>query len=154
MTQGSQLTVSSHDRWRVQQRITSVDDAEDHGMVAAGGAFTGLLDGRAWRYHPGVWMLALGLLTCLVIDVSNPLLPGAVRFDEETIYWLRAERSNIDEPVLLARVPLLRPRPPDFASPPPRVTAARRRLRPPRPLLRRTRVIVVARAAPGPDEDH
>jgi len=123
-------------------------------MVAAGGGFAGLLDGRAWRYHPGVWMLALGLLTCLAIDVSNPLLPGAVRFDEETIYWLRAERTGMEEPVPLARVPRLPPRPPDLASPLLSAAAVRERPRPPRPLLPQTRVIVAARAAPDTDEDH
>ena len=98
--------------------------------------------------------MALGLLTCLAIDVSNPLLPGAVRFDEETIYWLRAERTGRDEPVPLTRVPLLPPRPPDLASSLLSAAAVRERPRPPRPLLPQTRVIVDARAATGPDEDH
>jgi hypothetical protein len=42
--------------------------------------------------------VALGLLACLTIDFSNPLLPGVVRFDDsESVYAVRAERPRTEE---------------------------------------------------------
>jgi MFS family permease len=56
-----------------------------------------------------VWALTLGLVTCLGIDFSNPLLPGVVRFgEEESVHALRAERPRSDE-----RPTRALPRPPE-----------------------------------------
>ena len=56
----------------------------------------------ALEYDGRVWPLALALLTCLSVDVSNPLLPGVVRLDGESVYWLRAERLRVDHGVATA----------------------------------------------------
>jgi hypothetical protein len=105
-----------------------------------------------------VGALALALLTCLTVDVSNPLLPGVVRLDDgESIYWLRAERPRVDDRAPAAAAPKPRGRVRVLAIEPPTgggpaavsgETGNQRRPGWPRSTL------AVTRGALAADEDH
>jgi hypothetical protein len=114
--------------------------------------------GSALGYDRGVWALTLVLLTCLSIDFSNPLLPGAVRFDDgESVYAVRAERPRTDErSAATGLLPALGTRPSDLVVRSPRATLVASERPRPVPTVVRPRGLPSTPTVPAPaaGEDH